>query len=66
MALVPLQPPLAVHAVACVADQVRVLAPPFATLLGLADKLTVGTGWDTDTMTVCEALVPLEPLQVRV
>jgi len=40
----PAHPPEAVQAVALVADQVRLLLPLFATLLGLAVKLTVGTG----------------------
>ena len=52
MDLVPVQPPEATQEVALVADQERVLAPPLATLLGLAERLTVGAGCETDTMTV--------------
>ncbi len=66
IALVPVQAPEATQEVALVAAQVRVLAPPFATLLGLAARLTVGAGCETETMTDWETLVPAEPLQVRV
>jgi hypothetical protein len=38
----PDQPPEATHEVALVEDQVRVAAPPLATVLGLAARLTVG------------------------
>lgn len=41
---VPDHPPEAVQAVALVADQVNVLVPLLATLLGLALRVTVGTG----------------------
>jgi hypothetical protein len=44
MAFAPDHPPEAVHAVALVADQVKLLLPLLATLLGLALRLTVGTG----------------------
>lgn len=57
--------PEAVQAVALVADQLKVEVPPWATVLGLADKLTVGTGWVTVTVAVCAALPPL-PVQVSV
>ena len=40
----PLQPSLAVHAVASVDDHVRSAAVPAATLVGLADSDTVGDG----------------------
>jgi hypothetical protein len=40
----PDHPPDAVQAVALVADQVKLLVPLLATLLGLAPRLTVGTG----------------------
>jgi hypothetical protein len=63
---VPDQPPEAVQAVALVADQLSVLAVPLATLLGLAESLTVGAGCDTDTVTDCEALLPPLPVQARV
>jgi hypothetical protein len=61
----PAQAPEAVHAVAFVADQLSVELPPFATVLGLADKVTVGAGAFTDTVADCDALPPV-PLQVRV
>jgi hypothetical protein len=53
-----------VQAVALVADQLSVLALPLATLLGLAESVTVGAGCDTDTVTDCEALLPPEPVHV--
>ena len=62
----PDHPPEAVQAVALVAAQVKLLVPLFATLLGLALKVTVGTGCDTDTVTDCDALLPLDPVQVKV
>jgi hypothetical protein len=62
--LAPDQPPEAVQAVALVADQLSVLALPLATLLGLAESVTVGAGCDTDTVTDCEALLPPEPVHV--
>jgi hypothetical protein len=42
VALEPAQPPEAVHEVALVEDHVSVEAPPLATLVGLALKVTVG------------------------
>jgi hypothetical protein len=62
---VPDQAPEAVQDVALVADQVRVELPPLVTVLGLADRLIVGTGWVTVTVTACVALPP-EPVQVSV
>jgi hypothetical protein len=44
IALVPDQPPDAVQDVALLADQLKVELLPLATVLGLADKLTVGAG----------------------
>jgi len=61
----PLQPPEAAHEVAFVEDQVKVEAAPLATVLGLAPKVTVGTGVVTVTVADCAALPPL-PVQVRV
>jgi hypothetical protein len=58
VASAPDQPPEAVQAVALVEDQVRVEAPPLETLLGLALKLNVGAGVETDTVTDCEAEPP--------
>jgi hypothetical protein len=62
-ALDPLQPPVAAHEVAFVDDQLRVDAPPLATVVGLADSVTVGAGEFTVTVADCEALAPL-PVQV--
>ena len=59
----PDQPPEAEHEVASLADQVKVELPPLATVLGLADKLIVGTGLVTDTVADCAALPPV-PVQV--
>ncbi len=42
VAFAPLHAPEVVHDVALVADQVSVEVPPLSTMLGLADKLTVG------------------------
>ena len=54
VALVPLQPPDAVHDVAFVELHVKVLLPPLATVVGDADNVTVGTGaW---SVTVTDAL----------
>ena len=50
--------------VALVADQLSVEPLPLATVLGLADKVIVGTGWVTDTVADCAALPPA-PVQVR-
>ena len=58
VALLPDHPPEAVHAVAFVADQVRVELPPLATVLGLADKVTTGAGGVTETVADWFALPP--------
>jgi hypothetical protein len=50
--------PDAVHAVALAADQVSTAVPPWATVLGLALKATVGAGAATDTVADCEARWP--------
>jgi hypothetical protein len=63
--LVPDQAPEAVQAVALLADQLTVELPPLVTLLGLAERLIVGTGWVTVTVAACVALPP-EPVQVSV
>ena len=65
IALAPVQPPLAVQEVALVADQLRVAALPFVTVLGLLAKVTVGVGLVTDTVADCAAAPPV-PVQVRV
>jgi hypothetical protein len=59
----PDQAPEAVQEVALVDDQLNVEALPLATVLGLAVKLTVGAGEDTETVADCVALPPL-PVQV--
>lgn len=66
IALAPDQDPAAVQAVALVADQVRVALVPFATVLGLAVRVMVGTGWVTETVADCAAVLPPVPLQVSV
>lgn len=59
---VPLQPPVAVQAVALLTDQESVVLPPLTTLLGVAVRATAGgggaTGGDTETVTDCEADAP--------
>jgi hypothetical protein len=61
----PLQPPVAEHEVALVDDQVRVEAAPLATVVGLADSVTVGAGAFTVMVADCDALPPM-PEQVKV
>jgi hypothetical protein len=63
--LAPDQDPEAVQAVALVADQVSVELLPLATVLGLAERLMVGTGCVTVTVADCAALPPL-PVQLSV
>ncbi len=65
-ALVPDQPPVAVQAVALVADQLNTELLPLVTELGLALKVTVGAGLLTVTVADCVALLPAPaPVQVR-
>jgi hypothetical protein len=67
--LVPREPdqaPDAAQEVALEVDQVNVERPPLATVLGLAARLMVGTGWVTDTVADCDALVLPLPAQVSV
>jgi len=67
VALLPLQPPDAVHEVAFVELHVKVLLPPLATVVGDADNVTVGAG--VALVTVMEALawaVPPAPVQLSV
>ena len=59
----PDQAPEAVHEVALVDVQVKVDAAPLLTVLGVAEKLTVGDGAVTETVAECVALPP-EPVQV--
>jgi hypothetical protein len=68
VALLPDQPPLAVHEVASVADQVSAVVPPEATEVGEADNVTTGTldgGLTAVTSTVRLAWPP-GPVQVSV
>jgi hypothetical protein len=68
VALVPLQPPDAVHEVALVLLHVSVDVPPDAILVGLAVSFTVGAAAGV-TVTVAAAaagVVPLAPEQVSV
>ena len=59
IALLPDQPPEAVHAVAFLEAHVRVALLPLATVLGLALMLTVTVGFAlTDTVADCAALPP--------
>jgi hypothetical protein len=64
-ALLPDHPPEAVQVVAFVEVHERVDAAPLFTVLGLADKLTVGAGVLTETVVDCVALPPA-PVQVSV
>jgi hypothetical protein len=67
VALVPLQPPDAVHAVAFVEVHVNVLVPPLLTEVGAADNVTVGAG--VEPVMETEALacaVPPAPVQLSV
>jgi hypothetical protein len=61
--LPPDQPPEAVQAVALVDDHVKVEAAPLFTVLGVAERLTVGAAGVTETVAVCVALPPV-PVQV--
>jgi hypothetical protein len=66
LAFVPSQPSDAVHEAAFVLLQLRVEAPPDATLAGFAFKVTVGVDI-TATVAVAEAgVVPVAPEQVSV
>jgi hypothetical protein len=64
-AIAPAQAPDAVHDVALVAVQLIMELLPLETVLGLADKLTVGVGVVTETVADCEAVPPL-PVQLSV
>ena len=61
--MLPDQPPEAVQAVALVDDQVKVAAAPLLTVLGAAERLTVGEGVLTETVADCVAPPPV-PVQV--
>ena len=62
-ALLPLQAPDAVQAVAFVADQLSVELVPLVTELGEALRDITGAGEVTETVADCDALPP-EPVQV--
>ncbi|OHB04227.1 MAG: hypothetical protein A2920_00755 [Candidatus Zambryskibacteria bacterium RIFCSPLOWO2_01_FULL_43_17] len=64
--MLPVHPPEALQLVAFVDDQLRVEAPPDATLVGEADRVTVGGGFEV-TVTVAEAFaLPPGPVHVKV
>lgn len=63
-ALAPDQAPEAMQDVALVADQVSMALLPLATVLGPADRVTVGAGVVTETVADWVALPPL-PVQLR-
>lgn len=63
--IVPDQAPDAMQDVALVADQLIVELLPLVTVLGAADKLTVGAGVVTETVADWVAVPPL-PVQLRV
>ena len=63
--LAPDHAPDAIQDVALVADQVSMALLPLATVLGPADKLTVGAGVVTDTVADWAAVPPV-PVQLRV
>lgn len=69
VALLPLQPPDAVHAVAWVVDHVSVAVAPAARLVGFAPRVTVGEDAPAVTVTVTLAVagvVPVAPEHVSV
>jgi len=67
VALPPLQPPEAVQLVALVELQVSVDVAPLATVVGLADSVTVGAGGGVPAVTVTDWLVvPPVPVQANV
>lgn len=61
----PLQSSEARQAVAFVVVHAKVALLPLVTVLGLADNVTVGTDWATDTVADCDALPPV-PVQFNV
>jgi hypothetical protein len=63
-ALAPDQAPDAKQDVALVTDQVKAELLPLATVLGAADKVTVGAGVVTETVADWVALPP-PPVQLR-
>jgi hypothetical protein len=65
VALVPLQPPEAVHEVALVELHVSMEAPPTAMDIGLAVSVTVAAALDNVTVAVAIVLAPPAPLQTN-
>jgi hypothetical protein len=65
-ASLPLHPPLAVHAVALVEDQVSVAEEPSVTELGFAARVTVGAGGAVAVSVADAWALPPAPVQVRV
>ena len=63
--MVPVQAPDAMQDVALVADQVSMALLPLATVLGAADRVTVGAGVVTETVADWAAVPPV-PVQLRV
>jgi hypothetical protein len=63
VASLPFQPPDALQEVAFVEFQLKLEVAPLFTVVGLADKVTVGVGLVTEIVTTCEALPP-EPEQM--
>jgi hypothetical protein len=67
VALLPVQPPDAVHDVALVVFQVSVLVPPLLTEVGDAESVTVGAGVAAVTVTdAVRCVVPPAPVQLSV
>jgi hypothetical protein len=64
VALAPDQAPAAVQAVALVEDQLSVALAPFATVLGLALKVTVGAGRGVTVTAVDWLALPPAPVQL--
>ena len=64
VALVPLQPPEAVHEVALLELHVSMEAPPLATMAGFAVSVTLAVP-GTATVAVATLLVPPSPTQVK-
>jgi hypothetical protein len=64
VALLPVQPPEAVHEVAFVELHVSVDVPPLAMTVGFAVNVTVGAG-TTVTVAVATLLVPPVPVHIN-
>lgn len=66
VASVPVQAPLAVHEVEFVLDQVSVDAPPAATVVGFAVRVTVGVPAASTVTVTLAGVVPPGPRQLSV